>query len=367
MRFHIIHVQVLKELDQFRRDRLTVALAFVLPVAAMLMYGFATRLEAQDMPVVINNLDSGKASRELVDRIYASLQLIPAKTVRDSLLSPLDQSKAKAVITIPPDFSRSLQANRTATIQAIIDGADVNNARVIKNGLLAITQRFEADLGLQNGSRAIKPETRLWYNPGRKESLYIVPGAMGLVLWVFPALLSTLTLAREKEQGTILQVFASNMTATEFIGGKAVAYLLIALGEFSLLALVAYFLFGLRFRAEPITFMLITVLYLAAAVLFGLLAATRANNQMAAVQIVANVGFLGAMLLSGFIYPLRNIAYPLSLFCYLVPTMYYVVAARNAFVRGGDWSGLWYAPAFLLVFDALLLLVLSKAKMKLTS
>lgn len=367
MRWYIVRTQVLKELDQFRRDKLTVGLAFLLPVAALLMYGFATRLEARDMPVVVQNFDYGKAARQLIDRLFSSIQLIPAKRPGGSLLEMLDKSEAKAVIVIPPEFSRNLQANRTASFQAIIDGSDVNNARVIKNSLLAITQNYQRYELITTTAPVLQPHLRLWYNPGRKEALYIVPGAMALVLWVFPALLSTLSLAREREQGTILQVFASNLTAAEFIGGKAIAYLLIGLVEFASLLLVSIGVFGLRFHAEPISFLIITVLYVAAGVMFGLACATKAANQMAAVQIVANVGFLGAMLLSGFIYPLRNIMFPLSLVSYVVPTMYYVLVVRNQFVRGGDWFSLWYAPVFLLGFDIFLMVVLAKTQMKLTS
>src|SRR5947209_319678 len=122
---------MLKELDQFRRDRLTVGLAFVLPVVALLMYGLATRLEAKDIPISVVNLDGGKLSRELVDRIYASLQFVPAAGFAGKLLSPVDTGAAKASVLIPPDFSRNIAAGRQAAFQAVIDGSDVNNARVI--------------------------------------------------------------------------------------------------------------------------------------------------------------------------------------------------------------------------------------------
>lgn len=365
MRLYAIKVQVAKELDQFRRDRLTVALAFVLPVAALLMYGLATRLEATNIPVAVSNCDYGKSSRELVDRIYATVQFVPQRASSE-LLQPLDRSEARAVVTIPPDFSRNIAAGRPATFQVVVDGSDVNNARVVKNAMLFTARDYELRQGLSLRKPLVRPVTRLWYNPGRKESLYIVPGAMALILWVFPALLSTIAMAREKEQGTILQVYASNLTAFEFMSGKALAYLIVAFGEFLCLTLVGMIVFGLRLKAEPITFLVCTFLYLGAGVLFGLAAGTRANTQMAAVQIVANVGFLGAMLLSGFIYPLRNIVYPLSLVSYMVPTMYYVLIARNEFVRGGNWLSLWYAPLFLLGFDLLLLRAVSRMKMKLS-
>ena len=366
MRWHTVRVQTFKELNQFRRDKLTVALAFVLPVVGLLMYGFATRLEAKDIPISVLNQDGiSKLSRELVDRIYATVQLIPAPAVAHNILQPLDDARARAVVVIPPDFSRNIAAGRSAPIQAIVDGSDVNNARVVSNAIIATVQSFEQATGLLKGQPPIHAAVRLWYNPGRKEALYIVPGAMALLLWVFPAILSTIALAREKEQGTILQVYASNLTSTEFMAGKAIAYILVALGEALCLFVTSVFVFGLRLEAEPITFLICTILYLGNSVLFGLWAGTKAHNQMAAIQIVANIGFLTTMLLSGFIYPLRNIVYPLSLVAYIVPAMYYVLICRNEFVRGSDWFGLWYAPLFFIAFNAFMFFVLSRFQMQL--
>lgn len=367
MRFHPVRVQTLKELDQFRRDKLTVLLAFVLPVIGLLMYGLATRLEAKDIPVGVINFDSGKVSRDFVDRIYASVQLIPAKIQPGHVLRPLDDSEARAAVVIPPEFSRDIAAGRTASYQAIIDGSDVNNARVVRNALIAVTQAYEQASGLQNTQPLIHAAVRLWYNPGRKESLYIVPGAMALLLWVFPAILSTIALAREHEQGTILQVYASNLTAAEFMAGKAIAYILVGLGEAVCLIATGILVFQLEFKGGFIEFFICTVLFVSNSILFGLWAGVRANNQMAAIQIVANIGFLATMLLSGFIYPVRNIIYPLSLATYGVPAMYYVLVCRNEFVRGGSWWGLWYAPLFFAAFDAVLFFALCRYKMKLVA
>jgi ABC-2 type transport system permease protein len=365
MRLRVVRVQIIKELDQFWRDRLTVALAFVLPVMGVIMYGMATRLEAKDIPIAVLNYDGGKVSRELVDRIYASVQLIPAKGHPGNMLDPLDKSAARASIVIPPEFSRNLAAGRQAPFQAIIDGSDVNNARVVSNAIIAISRTFEQVTGLNQTRPPINAAIRLWYNPGRKESLYIVPGAMALMLWIFPAILSTIAYAREKEQGTILQVYASNLTTPEFMAGKAIAYLFVALGEALFLCITGIVIFGLRLEANIIMFLLCTILYCLSSVLFGIWAGTRAHNQMAAIQIVANLGFLSTMLLSGFIYPLRNVIYPLSLVAYIVPAMYYILICRNEFVRGGDWWGLWYVPVFYIAFNAFMFRALSRVELKL--
>ncbi|MBX9690210.1 MAG: ABC transporter permease, partial [Candidatus Obscuribacterales bacterium] len=219
--------QTRKELYQFRRDPLTMALAYLLPFAALLMYGFATRLEAKDIPVAIVNYDAGKLSRDYVDSIGASKQFVIIPWSGRHVLEPLDDSSAKATVVIPPEFSRNLKMGKHVSVQLIVDGTDVNNARIIKNGFFALTQSFAAQEGLPHKTPLLQPRIRLWFNPGRKESLHIVPGAIALVTWIFPALLAAFAMVREKEQGTILQLYASSISAFELVLGKSIAYFII--------------------------------------------------------------------------------------------------------------------------------------------
>lgn len=348
--------QTKKELTQFRRDPLTVALAFVLPSVALLMYGFAVRLEAKDIPVVVSNYDDGKLSRDFIDTIFASQQFIPVKPAGPHVLDSLDSGDAKASLLIPPEFSRKLKAQSPVHVQLLIDGTDVNNARVIQNGFYAMCKSFLRSEGLQSPEMPVIPITRLWFNPGRKESLYIVPGAIALVTWIFPALLAAFAMTREKEQGTILQLYASSISSLELVLGKAMAYFVVGFAESLIVITEAILVFRIPFIGNPFLFMLYTILYVFSGVLFGLWAGTRASNQMAAVQICAMVGFLGSMLLSGFMYPIRNITYPVSLAANFVAARYYIEAARDAFVRGGAFDAHWYIA---LVLSVLCLLFLS--------
>lgn len=167
-----------------------------------------------------------------------------------------------------------------------MDGTDVNNARVIQGSLRATTQFFLRSSGLVSAQQVspVGVQTRLWFNPGRKESLYIVPGIFGVILWVFPSMLTAIALVREKEQGTIVQVYASDLTATEWLLGKELAYITIGLGETLVVLTVAMLLFGLRVQGDPTPLLAGTLIYLAAAVAFVLLVGARATNQTASVQ-----------------------------------------------------------------------------------
>ena len=346
--------QCTKELAQFRRDRLTMALAFVLPVLTLLIFGFAIRLEAKNIPLLVQDFDNSPLSRSYIERLFAANQFEPVSWTSRSAQAALDDGAAKAVVIIPPDFSRKIKARNPSAIQVLVDGTDVNNARVIRNSIQATTRFFLTTSGLQPHHPPITARTRIWFNPGRKESLYIVPGTCAVIWWIYPSLLSALAMVREKEQGTIIQVYASSLRAGELILGKGLAYLLIGLGEAVVIILVSIFVFNLRLAGNPIPLLIGTPLFIMTAVLFGLLVGTRTGAQNAAVQVVAVVGFVSALLLSGFIYPLSNIPFPLSLLSNIIPARYFIVIIRDAFVRGTGWPSVWIPMLMLVILGFLL-------------
>jgi ABC-2 type transport system permease protein len=348
-----IWAQCIKELVQFRRDRLTLALAFLLPLLTLLIFGFAIRLETKDIPIVVQDLDRSNLSYAYVDRLFATNQFQPAKWDGKDPVRAIDLGKAKAAVIIPPDFSRRITANKNATIQVLVDGTDTNNARVIRNGIEATTNYFLNNDGLVNVTSPVQATTRLWFNPGRKESLYIVPGVYAVVLWIFPSLLAAIAMVREKEKGTILQVYTSSITATELLLGKCLAYLIVGLCVALVVMGLGSLIFQVGFAGDPTPLLVGTTVYLGAAVMFGLLLGVRTSNQNAAVQGVSLVGFVTALLLSGFIYPLSNIPFPLSLLPNIIPARYFVVISRDAFVRGTGWVGVWFDIVMIIVLGLL--------------
>lgn len=356
--------QCVKELAQFRRDRLTVALAFILPLLTLFVFGFAIRLEAKNIPIAIQDFDNSPLSRSYIERLYATNQLIPSSWNGEGPpQTALDQGLAKAVVIIPPDFSRQIKANQPRSVQVLVDGTDVNNARVIRSSIRAATQFFLQEAQLQPNSLQIDVQSRIWFNPGRKESLYIVPGTCAVILWIYPSLLSAIAMVREKEQGTIIQVYASNLSAVELILGKGLAYIIVGLAIAIVVIAISIGVFGLRFMGDPTPLLVGLPLFIASSTLFGLLIGTRVPNVTTAVQAVATTGFLTALLLSGFIYPLSNIPFPLSLVSNIIPTRYFIPIMRDSFVRGTGWLGVW---AHLLMLGILSLLLFNAARRNLS-
>jgi len=188
-----------------------------------------------------------------------------------------------------------------------------------------------------------------------------VPGVYAVVLWIFPSLLAAIAMVREKERGTILQVYASDLTAGELILGKALAYLVVGLGMAIVIMGLGALIFRLRFAGDPTPLLIGTPLYLWASVMFGIMLGARTASQNAAVQGVALVGFLTALLLSGFIYPLSNIPFPLSLVSNVVPARYFIGITRDAYVRGIGWSGVWFNLLMILGLGLILFNVARKA------
>lgn len=360
--------QCQKELAQFQRDRLALALAFLLPFITLIIFGFAIRLEAKNIPLFVQDFDISPLSRAYIERLFATnqfepinnfiLPLLPSQDSaggRDQIETQelIDRGIAKAAVIIPPDFSQQIKSGKTSTVQVLVDGTDVNNARIVKNSIQATT-KFFLFTGLQSSADKVVAHVRLWFNPGRKESLSIIPGLYAVILWIFPSLLTAIAMVREKEKGTLLQVYASSLSATELLLGKALAYLIIGIAQALFVMGFGSLIWQLSFAGEPTPLLISTLVFLIDSIMFGLLIGVRTGNQTSAVQAVALLGFLTALLLSGFIYPLSNIAFPLSLVSNIVPARYYIEITRDAYVRGTGWAGIWFSMLMLIILGSLL-------------
>lgn len=339
--------QCIKELSIFRRDRISVFLALILPIVIVLIYGYAIRLETKNIPLGIQDFDNSLLSRTYTEIIYATNKFIPAPIKNLEPNIAIDSGVAKAIIIIPPNFSQLIKSKKSVALQILIDATDVNNARIMQSSIEASNHFFLQSNNYQPVVHLIEAKTRIWFNPGRKESLYIVPGVFGIILWVFPSMLTAISIVREKEENTIIQVYASDFDIVEWLLGKGLAFLLIALAEALTIIIVSMLLFGLHLQGEVTPLITGTLAFLGASVSFGLLVGTRAINQAVAVQGTAITGFLTTFLLSGFIYRLENIPFPLSVISNLIPARYYIVITRNAFISGTGWAGIWYMPIFI--------------------
>lgn len=345
-----IIAQARKELTQIFRDRLTMVLALILPLILMALLGTAISLTVSDLPIVVQDLDNSPLSRRYIDVFRASLTFrvvsLPAAMRPEEAL---DRSRARAAIIIPEHFERDLERGQATEVQILIDATDANTANIMRGTTSALTQSLFAQISPVPVRPAIRAQTRLWFNPGRESRKYIGPGVLAVGLALFPPLLAALAMSREGEQKTILQVYVSSITAHEFLLGKIFAYFIIALAEWVLLMFMAFTLFSLRLAGDPTPLLVSTVCYLLCTVSFGVMVGAAIPNQAAAIQAVALIGFLMSFLMSGFIFPVSNIPVGIRWIANIVPARYYIEVTRDAFVRGGGWPAVWYAPAMLTV------------------
>lgn len=341
MSFHRIRVQFQKELVQFRRDRLTVALAFGLPLGMLFIFGLAIRLQVRDVPVAVQDFDRTPASRELVARIAATQEIRPLQApLGPQPLAILDAGAVRAVIVIPPGTGRALAAGRPAALQAIVDGSDVVNALAIRNALRATAVRAAGPLP----APPVTADVRIWFNPGAQEALSIVPGVYAIILAMYPAFLAAMAMVRDKERGTIVQAYASRLSAVELIVGKLAAIGLIGLLEAALIMTIGMLVWGLRFAGDPVPLFVGTPLYVCDSVLFGLMIGAATTSIGSAIEGVGAINALFSILMSGFLYPVSTMPWILRQLSFVVPARHFMAMTRDAFVRGSGWSGVASEP-----------------------
>lgn len=338
-----IWAQMRKELVQFGRDRLALALALVLPVIQLIMMGSSLSFIVHDLPVVVQDLDDSPASRELIAGFRGSLtfRVVAWPTDRppdEALLS----NTARGVVIIPASFGRNLARGVDADIQLIVDGSDGNTAGLLAGYANGITRAFNARRAGAAQAGPVQAAVRYWYNPGRSSGKFYGPGIFVMGLSMFPPLLATLAMAREGERKTILQVYVSNISAAEFLLGKIGAFMVVAFAEALVLLTVLLTFYNLDFAGDPTPFIVATVLYAFCVASFGTAIGAAIPNQVAAIQAVMMGGFLFTFLLSGLLFPLSNVPQSLRWLSYLVWARYYIEVVRDALLQGGGWPAVWW-------------------------
>ena len=337
-----IAAQIRKELTQILRDRLALTLALGLPIVLVALLGTAISLTVSDIPIVIQDLDQTPLSRRYADAFRSSLTfrvvtLPPAASPDDALAS----GRARAALVIPEHFARDVHRGRRAETQMLVDATDTNTALLTRGAAAQITSAFTEDIDVARARAGVEANVRLWFNPGRDPLKFYGPGMFVLALSIFPPLLAALAMAREGDQQTILQVYASGATAHEFLLGKILAGVVIGIAEWLLALGVTVTLFGVRFAGDPTPFLAASLLFLFCGVSFGTLVGAAIPSQAAAMQAISLGGFLLAFMLSGLLFPVENIPAALRWISAFVQARYFIIIVRDAFLQGGGWAAVY--------------------------
>ncbi len=351
-----------KELIQVRRDPLSLAMAFVLPAMLLFIFGYAITLDVNQLTTIVYDRDRSSISRELVGELTASgyFTVIRYAESGREIDDYLDSGKARVAVSIPENFSRDIRTNRTAPLQVVVDGSDSNTATIVLGYITAFTNLYTERLGGIEIVPLIDPRVRVWYNPELKSQHFIIPGLIAVIMVVIAALLTSLTIAREWERGTMEQLIATPIKPPELILGKLIPYFLIGFIDVAVSVLMATTLFGVPLRGSLFLLALLSGIFLFGGLGLGIVISVVAKSQLVASQISMVATFLPAFLLSGFMFAISNMPGPLQLVTRIIPARYYVTVVKGIFLKGSTIRFLTTEAIFLTAFAAFIFIVANK-------
>ncbi len=345
---------IMKESREIVRDPISVWISILLPLVMLFLFGYAISLDVDHVALGVLDQDAKPASRTLADRFVQSGYFRLARSFRtlDEVDSALQRGEVKLALVIPPSFQAQLAREQTPEVQVLVDGTYSATALLVVNYARTIIAGFEYGerSKVAKPPPAVRLETRVWYNPALRSVNYIVPGLYGVILMAFPPLLTTLAIVREKEAGSVQQIFASPLTGTEFIAGKLVPYGLIAFAQMLMVIVVGFVWFEVPFRGNLGFLLAAALIYVFCTVGIGLLISTITRTQLVAMLLALIVTLMPSFLFSGFLFPIFTMPYVLQLYTYVFPARYFVELSRGIVLKGGGLEDLWFNVVLLLVY-----------------
>jgi len=335
-----IFAQAMKEWRLFRRDKLLILLAVLMPLVLMALAGGTQSLRLRNVRLLVYDYDNTALSRTYLETYGAALTFrLVARRPDESPERALASGRGRAALIIPQNFERDVRRGAEPVVQLMIDATDSNAATGLGNMAAALNKSFAQKNGIsQPVPQRVALDQRLWFNPGLSNPVYFGTGALGMMLIIFPALLGALSTAKEYEMGTIIQAYASSLTAAQWILGKSIVYVLIGLAELVLCFLLGVFMFSYRIPSDPSVLLTATVLYLLSGVLFGMMMGNATGTQSAAIQGVQMGSFLLSLLLSGYLFAVSNIPVQIRWFSDILPATFYILIVRNSILRNVGWE-----------------------------
>lgn len=348
------------------RDWRTLLIAFVLPVMMILLFGFAITFDIRDLKLAVTDEDRTQASRALIERFTGSryFRLVATPSDPQDLLALLDSGEAQIGLSIPRDYGRNVQRREGDTVQVLLDGSESNTATIaaayveaIVAGLNISTVKHVLSQGGMS-PRGIPPvdmQIRVWFNPELNSTYTIVPGLVSVIMVIIAALLTSLTVVRERELGSLEGLIATPARKYEIIIGKMLPYLVLTLIDCLMVAMMGVAVFDVPFAGSLPLFAGTALVFAVAGLSIGLLASVIASNQVLANQIVILSTVLPSILLSGFMFPVKSMPGWVQAVTYAVPARYFVTICRGIMLKAQPAVSLARPTVFLIVFGTVLL------------
>lgn len=365
-----IRVLAFKEWREILRDRLFFALAFVVPSVLMLVFGYGIILDVEKLPFAVLDQDRSEMSRDYLQKFISSRYFdYQGDVASERELSPLlADSKIRLAVIIPENFQKNLIAGHPAPVQTLIDGTFPFRAQTAKGYVIAINAATNADLlakriaqtqgvTLERARALVSPvrlELRYLYNQELKSRWSVAAALVMFILMVSPPFLTALGVVREKENGSIYNIYTSTVTRGEFLIGKLLPYIGISIVNVFILWFMATTLFGAPFKGDPLFFTLASVVYVICTTGIGLLVSLLVRTQVAAMIMTAIITVVPSVLYSGLLVPVSSLEAAAQIEAHLFPAMYYTNIVLGSFIKGVGLEVLWGNVAMLVIYAAAL-------------
>lgn len=351
-----------KEFIQIFRNSKMRAIVLIMPLVQSMVFGYAVTTDVKQVTTAVYDQDQTPGSRDLIDRFIHSGYFSVKTAIRSDreMDELLDQGKVAAILRIPPDFSGKMAAGATAAVQIIVDGTDSNTAGVVLNYAGSIIRNDAIEILRQrtdNPGRetiGVNLQTRAWFNDNLTSRNFYVPGVIAVIVMLVTLLLTSMSVVREKEMGTMEQIVVTPITSVEFILGKTMPSIILGFVNMIFVTLISVFWFDIPVRGSLATLFVANGFYLMTTIGIGLLISTISDTQQQAMMSTFFF-YLPAVLLSGFMFPIANMPEVVQVFTYLNPLRYFLIIIRGIFLKGVGVAILWPQILALFVLGSLVL------------
>jgi ABC-2 type transport system permease protein len=359
-----------KEFLHILRDVRSLIAALAIPVFLLWLFGYALTLDVDRIPIHVYDQDRTPHSREVIERFRGSRYFTVQDSVQDykAVERAIDRNRILLGVAIPRGFGGALEAGETAAVQLLLDGSDSNTASIALSYAEAMLQTYAMEvrlaalrrMGVTRTQPPVEGRLRVWYNEELKSRNYIVPGLIAVILMILSALMTSLTIAREWENGTMEQLLSTPVRPTELLLGKLSAYFAVGMADVAITLVVGVFGFHVPLRGNVLLLVATSCIFLIGALCWGIFLSAVTRSQLLAYQLSVITSFLPAFLLSGFIFSIENMPRLIQAVTYLVPARYFVAFLNGVFLKGVGWEILWAEVSLLAVYTLALFLLASR-------
>jgi len=342
---------VKKEFYHIFRDRRSLFILFGMPIAQILLFGFAITNEINNVDIAILDHSKDATTKEIINKIEASKYFSIKKiiTYEAEIASVFEKGQVKAVLNFENDFSKNLIKERKATVQIITDATDPNTANTISNYVNAILQQYQIELNKGTTTPyQIIPQTRMVYNPELKSVYMFVPGVMTIILMLVSAMMTSISITREKELGTMEILLVSPLKPLQVIVGKVFPYIFLSIINAVVIVVLSIFIFHMPVQGGLFLLAVESVLFIISALALGILISTISKTQQSAMMISLMGLMLPVILLSGFIFPISSMPVPLQIISNIIPAKWFIIIIKGIMLKGVGLHYIWKETLILL-------------------